>query len=256
MTLRGIDISRWQGTTPSLAGLAFCFVKATEGQTTDPKYAMHAANVRKAGIVLGAYAFGHRGDGAGQARHLLEVARGADLLALDVEGADAPDYATARDFGAAIHAAGREWGLYHSSSGYPQWGQDFLWVADWTGGSSPHLAGWHFWQYRGSPLDLDLFNGTQAQLDALAHRAAPAAVHHYQLSIASRAKVMVAIMSGSRIAGWTTHAWGPRASSAPCGPKIRLNGLNSGWAYVAKVAAGEFAGRYVRIGTGVTVREV
>ena len=57
MTLNGIDVSRWQGTTPSLAGLAFLFAKASQGTTKDPMYDTHIANARKAGLVVGAYCF-------------------------------------------------------------------------------------------------------------------------------------------------------------------------------------------------------
>ena len=59
--LRGIDVSQWQPKTPDLSGLAFAFARATYGTGTDPVYATHAANFRKAGIVVGAYAFGVNG---------------------------------------------------------------------------------------------------------------------------------------------------------------------------------------------------
>ena len=167
MTVLGIDISRWQLSTPSLDGLGFCFVKAVEGATIDPLYNHHAKSVRAAGIILGAYAFGVDSmGGAAQAAKLLQYAPTADLYALDVEGQHAPHEQAVRDFGKAMHAAGKAWGLYGSASGYPSWGQDWRWVAQW--GPTPPDCKWDFWQRRGSPLDLDTFRGTVADLHRLA----------------------------------------------------------------------------------------
>jgi len=172
MTVLGIDISRWQLQTPSLDGLGFCFVKATEGATIDPLWNRHSADVRRAGIILGAYAFGVDSlNGDTQAACLLRTAPHADLYALDVEGPHAPHEAQVRAFGKAMHAAGRTWGLYGSQSGYPSWGQDWRWVAKW-GPTSPDIR-WEFWQRRGSPLDLDTFRGSLTDLHRLAKVAPP-----------------------------------------------------------------------------------
>jgi GH25 family lysozyme M1 (1,4-beta-N-acetylmuramidase) len=168
VTLDGIDISAWQATTPSLSGLAFVFVRATYGTMRDSRYAMHATNVRRAGLTLGAYAFGRNGDGAAQARAFLGMAHSADLLALDLEtdGSNPPmTTAQAEAFIATVHKAGYRVGLYHSASGYPELGQDWRWVASW--GPTPPKIKWDIWQHRGAPLDLDTFAGDDAALEAL-----------------------------------------------------------------------------------------
>ena len=171
MTLRGIDISSWQATTPDLTGLSFVFVRATYGAMFDSHYALHAANVRKLGLTLGAYAFGRNGDGAAQATDLLRAAPDADLYALDLEpdGANLTmTAAQARAFIAEMHRQGKRCGLYHSLSGYPELGQDWRWVAYWS--SKPPSIPWDIWQTRGAPLDQDTFAGDAAALAALAAR--------------------------------------------------------------------------------------
>jgi GH25 family lysozyme M1 (1,4-beta-N-acetylmuramidase) len=176
VTLAGIDISQWQTVTPDLSDVDFVFVRATYGTGRDTRYAMHAAHICKAGLVLGAFAFGRNGDGVAQAQAFLAVAHGADLLALDLEGdgANPPmTQAQAKAFIAAVHKAGYRIGLYHSLSGYPDLGQDWRWVAYW--GPTPPKIKWDIWQYRGAPLDLDRFGGTRAELLALGAPQAPKA---------------------------------------------------------------------------------
>ncbi len=166
MTVNGIDISQWQGTTPDLAGLSFVIVKATYGTGRDPRYTAHAANVRKAKLALGAYTFGVNADGAAQAKALLSVAKDADFYALDLEGngADSMTGVQAKAFIDAVHKAGCKIGLYHSKSNFPNLGQDWNWIAAWDGVDPG--TGWTFHQYRGAPLDLDVFNGDAAALAA------------------------------------------------------------------------------------------
>lgn len=162
----GIDISYANGSTPSLTGREFVFVRATYGTAQDTRWEYHSANVRRQGRILGAYGFGVNGDGAAQARAFLAVASGADLLALDLERESGKPEMTAVQamaFIATVQAAGRDIGLYHSDSAFPDLNQDWNWVAKW--GTEPPARHWAFWQYRGNPLDLDYFNG---DVDALA----------------------------------------------------------------------------------------
>lgn len=172
MVVEGIDISHWQATTPPLGtSLGFVFVRATYGTARDDRYAMHARNVRDAGKVLGAYAFGRDMDGAAQARAFLAAVGDVQLVALDYERDGDHGHMTAaqaRAFIATIRASGRQCGLYASDSGYPDLGQDWDWVARW--GDRPARP-WTFWQYAvtGTPrIDRDRFAGTLAQLRALA----------------------------------------------------------------------------------------
>ncbi len=165
MTLNGIDISVYQNPTPPLAGLSFVFARSSYGVAADTMYATHAADVRKAGLVLGAYHFWYDGHtAASQVAEMLSMAPNADLYALDFEGTNT-DATGAKAFIAATKATGRKCGLYHSLSGFPAWGQDYNWVAAW-GTVAPSIP-WAFWQHQGSPLDLDYFNGDEAALQAL-----------------------------------------------------------------------------------------
>jgi hypothetical protein len=169
MTLEGIDVSQWQAATPPLVGQSFAFARATYGTGTDTRYAMHASNIRKAGIVLGAYGFGVNADGAAQARVFLATAHGADLLALDLEvepGNTPMTSAQAQAFIRTVKAAGYKCGLYHQDSGYPALGQDWDWVARWT--TLPPSRPWLFWQWQGTGIDRDRFAGSLADLHKLA----------------------------------------------------------------------------------------
>lgn len=254
----GIDLSRWQATTPPLAGCGFAFVKASEGRDyLDPLYARHTTAAKAAGIVRGAYHFGHRGiDPSIQARLLVAAAPDAQMYALDSEGTWAMSRSEINAFCDAVRAArpGVKVGLYASASGFPHGaGQDFDWIASWT--ATPPAKPWAFWQwtsagsvpgYRGR-VDLDWFDGTAAELDALAGIAS-------QLTIAAGSRVMIArVTSAGCISGWDVQTWGSKPSSAPCRPVQTMRGCKSGAAPVALVTAGVFAGRHVRIGSGVAV---
>jgi len=173
--IEGIDVSAHQAQTPPLGGLGFMFARASHILETpagpraqsDTRYAMHRANGLAAGLIVGAYAFGSaRVTVAEQLRVFLLSAGSARLCAYDVEGGDAPTRAQAREMIDGLQNAGKVAGLYHSASGYFDAGQDFDWVAKW--GPMPPTRSWDFWQYRGSPLDLDKWRGTMAELAALA----------------------------------------------------------------------------------------
>jgi glycosyl hydrolase family 25 len=169
MSVVGIDVSRYQTVTPPLAGRSFLFARASIGTQRDPTYAMHIGNARAAGLIVGAYHFGdNRIPVADQARAFVAAAGDVDFYFLDVEGAHAMDAGQIRAFFAMVRAAGHRVGLYHSLSGFPELGQDYNWVAYWA--AVPPSINWTFWQYRGSPLDLDRFIGTLDELRALAGR--------------------------------------------------------------------------------------
>src|SRR5262249_39837308 len=64
--IQGIDASHWQGsinwTSVKNSGKTFAFYKATEGTTyTDPTFAANWAAIKNAGLIRGAYHFGHPG---------------------------------------------------------------------------------------------------------------------------------------------------------------------------------------------------
>jgi GH25 family lysozyme M1 (1,4-beta-N-acetylmuramidase) len=163
----GIDVSKWQVKTPKLTGKSMLFARASIGTVVDPRYKRHIKNARKAGLVVGAYHFNwDTVPVAAQVQAFLAAAGAVHFYFLDVEGKHAFDRNQTEDFIDRMHAAGKRCGLYHSASGYFDAGQDYDWVARWS--SSPPEQHWDFWQYRGSPLDLNRFNGTLAQLQALA----------------------------------------------------------------------------------------
>lgn len=88
----GQDWASYQATAPSTAGLAFVFVKATEGSTyANPKAAQQVAHGRAAGLVVGHYHYPHMAnDPAAEADFFLKAAKPqpGDVLTLDWEGYD------------------------------------------------------------------------------------------------------------------------------------------------------------------------
>lgn len=167
MTAKGVDVSHWQSLGDwSVTGLSFVIVKASEGTWLDPMYAKHVAKGRAAGLVVGAYAFNRDDvDITSQVATFAAASADADLWFIDVEGVHSFSQAQTRAFIDGFRAAtGKHIGLYHSESGYFDVGQDYDWVAHW--GVATPTRSWDFHQYRGSPLDLDQFNGTEADLRA------------------------------------------------------------------------------------------
>jgi hypothetical protein len=194
--LNGIDISKWQPTTPSLAGQSFAFARATYATTVDPKYAMHVANFRKAGLVVGAYHFGVGFVSVpAQVKAFLTASKGADLLILDLErdSTKTMTQAEARAFIKAVQATGKKIGLYHSRSGFPSLGQDYNWIAQWRK-EPPTGIPWAFWQWQGSPLDRDKFNGDKAALLELAGKT-PAPIPPKEAPVATGNRLTDAIVT-------------------------------------------------------------
>src|SRR6185369_8404942 len=148
MSVNGVDVSRWQATTPSLAGLGFLFARATYGAVHDGMFATHIANARQAGLLVGAYHFGV-GDVSvpDQVSAFLATAGKVHFYVLDLERNGSRPSMTAQQasaFIAAVKAKGHRIGLYHSESGFPSLGQSYNWVANW---SQIPAIGWTFWQY-------------------------------------------------------------------------------------------------------------
>ena len=167
MRAHGIDVSKWQGTTPNLTGLDFLFARASIGTLTDETYDRHIAKAKAAGLLTGAYHFGDEGSTpAAQAKTFLAKAGDVDFYFLDHEGTRRMGSAAAKDFIRRVRDVKGRCGLYASLSGFPSFGQDYNWIALWAGSAPP--IPWAFWQYQGSPLDKDVFNGTLAELRAFA----------------------------------------------------------------------------------------
>ena len=171
--IEGYDISAHQRETPDLAGVGFVFVRATYGADPDTRYAQHAAAVRAAGKVLGAYHFARPTDLVpldAQYEAFRAAARHADLWVIDREQDGTHGIMTrtaTKLFIARAHADGRRIGLYASESAFRDFGQDFAWVANWS--REPAIP-WDIWQYDNGGadrIDNDRFRGTLPALYAL-----------------------------------------------------------------------------------------
>lgn len=183
----GIDVSHYQGTVDwqqvAGAGIAFAFVKATQGvSSVDSQFAVNWAGVKAAGLLRGAYHFYQPGDDPGQqAEHFLSVVQlePGDLLpVLDVETLGSQTASQiVQGIGTWLQtvqaAVGRAPIVYTAPGfwnglGTQQFGTYPLWVAEY-GCSSPKLpagwTSWDFWQYSESgsvagvagSVDLDVF---------------------------------------------------------------------------------------------------
>lgn len=200
MTLRGIDISHYQGNidwAKVAASNSFAFIKATEGEKNhDPTFAKNWAGAQTAGLPVGAYHFFNPAQDAGiQAQHFCD--------ALDtVEGPRLPPVLDIEKTGGVsqtlILAKVQKWMdlvekhtgqrpilyTYTSFATSNRLAKKFsaykLWVAQYGKLKTPKLCGWSkwtFWQYTSSGkvpgisgnVDLDYFAGTRAELHALLH---------------------------------------------------------------------------------------
>lgn len=201
----GTDVSNWdpntRWTTVQKGGLGFAFIKATEGVTvTNRLFTTDWAGSRKVGILRGAYHFFHPAqDPLKQAQHFLGVMgplQANDLPpVLDWEDTDdvsnKTQIANAQIFLNAVEkATGRVPIVYVAPAfwnalGNPaQFARYPLWIANY-GASCPQVPPpwktWALWQsnvgpvsgVEGTEADQDKFNGTYAQLLALAAKRSP-----------------------------------------------------------------------------------
>lgn len=171
----GVDVSHWNGIVPfdkvRAAGMAFAFMKATQGTTfVDDTFGRQFANARAAGIVAGGYHFyDYRVDGAPQAGHFLRVLEEAGALEDDalppvVDLECFPPFGRAdqayvrqelRAFVETIQERiGRSPILYTSghmwnqlTGGDSSFGALPLWVACWDCASPGLPAGWDRWLF-------------------------------------------------------------------------------------------------------------
>lgn len=89
--IKGIDVSRWQGTIdwPKVTGIDFAILKATQGTTlVDVQLSRNRTEARKRGILLGFYHFANGGDPIAEADHFVKnvgALQQGELLVLDWE---------------------------------------------------------------------------------------------------------------------------------------------------------------------------
>lgn len=199
----GVDVSHWQGTVNwsqvRSDNVTFAFMKATEGTNyTDPSLAQNWAGARQVGIFRAAYHFARPSIGSGPAQARYFVAKAGlfhgtgdlpPVLDLEVTGGLSP--AALRTWVSSWlttveQLTGRTPILYFSpyfwidhlgnSTAFTRYP---LWIAHYTT-NGPLVPGgwsrWTFWQRTSSghvsgisgSVDMNRFNGTSAQLAALA----------------------------------------------------------------------------------------
>lgn len=185
--IKGIDISEWQAISPTAyKDYDFIMIKATEGKTyDDPNMASHAQNAINNGQLVGFYHYARPENNTAEeeVEHFLRIVKpyiGKAILALDYEG-KALKYGSAwalKWLDLVFEKTGVRPLIYLQGSQVKNYKAVLeknygLWVAHW-GVDSPTIAPWGFyamWQYRGDPLDLDLFNGDRASWEAYANPA-------------------------------------------------------------------------------------
>lgn len=176
----GQDWASFQADAPSTNGLAFAFVKATEGLTyVNPRHAAQVAHARAAGLVVGHYHFGRPGSMGAQAAYFLAHAGAApnDVLCLDwedpgVSSADKDAWLKAVQAAAPGHRVvlycNRDFWLNREHGGYAA---DGLWIADPSAprGAPRIAAPWLIHQYSSAGgLDRDFSPLSPAQFRAWA----------------------------------------------------------------------------------------
>lgn len=198
----GIDISADQGNFDWESWkdeISFAMVRATTGYVnpdnpnggyyTDPRFAANWEAMKTLGIRRFAYHFAYptldERDPVAQAEHFMTVVREAGLhkgdnVVLDLEENSGMTPIQV-SFWAWVfctyinrHAPEIRVLVYTYDSfadeGYcARLGDWYLWMADYQVAAPQLPAGpwttWKFWQYTGSPLDRDVFNGTPGELD-------------------------------------------------------------------------------------------
>jgi len=229
---KGIDISSYQAETPPLTGLSFLIARASIGTGKDARYAHHILNAVAAGLVTGAYHFGYNGVSQDvQADIFLDAAGEVDFYFIDVEGPSAPSQNQTRAFIDRVHSHGKRCGLYHSASGYFDVGQDYDWVAKWS--TTAPARSWDFWQYRGSPLDLDQYHGTAAELRKFAGipDAPPSDIGGSMIVPQALGHLIVTATAGARIYAEPDPSTIPIASKLAYRSEHRFFGATTGWRY-------------------------
>lgn len=197
----GIDLSSYQPSfdwSTEKGRISFAFIKATEGTTiTDPDFAASWQQAHDLGIVRGAYHFAHPANGAAtEAQAFLAVVeahglKAGDLLALDLETADGLSPARvaeyARNWCADVHQATGHMPIVYTFLGFAQAGNCAglggypLWIAEpsYPPGKPAVPQPWSTWAFHqygttqvgSDTVDVDVFNGDTAALEAFANPA-------------------------------------------------------------------------------------
>jgi hypothetical protein len=184
----GQDWSSYQAAQPDTTGLAFAFVKVTEGLSyTNPKWQAQRDHAKAHGLVWGAYHYPHMANSPeAEADYFLsKIAwQPGDLIVLDWEGYDAANkgvsrarqrqykdqwlaYVRARMPG---HRVGTYMNVDYWANGAAGPVGDFLWIAtaNRPAGSPGITSSWLFHQYSAATVDRDFCPLGKAELQAWA----------------------------------------------------------------------------------------
>ncbi len=203
--VHGMDVSSYETSIDWAiakdAGIDFAFIRVSDGlQHKDPKFATYWSGAHAAGVMRGAYQF---------FRPTQDPIAQADLLLAAIgprQPGDLPPVIDVESTGGLpqieVEAAVRAWVDHVAAAigrppivyaGYYSW-QDYtgnanltaspLWHAQYTTAPCPNIptpwTSWTFWQHSstgtvpavlGEPTDLDVFDGTLAELQAFADHA-------------------------------------------------------------------------------------
>lgn len=289
-TLTGVDVSDYQGSVDWSRvrndGIAFAFVRVSDGLNyRDSRFAANWSGARGAGLVRSAYQFFRPGQDATAQADLLIDAIGAlapgDLPpAIDVE-------ATSGLSAATIAARAQVWsdrvearlgvkpivytGKYFwedSVGASSRFVDQPLWVAQYTS-QCPDLpapwARWAFWQYTDSGavdgiaggVDTNRFNGSRADLEALARQTTRSPIEVYWARAADGSYALRALAPAEveRVEYWV--------DGYPVRSATRANGANFPTSYTFTVDKLErsfevrgFDGGGAQIGLGVGLLDV
>ena len=205
-TVKGVDVADYQGTInwseAAASGLSFGIARVSDGTANpDTTFAANWAGMKAAGMIRGSYQFFRASaDPTAQANMVIaaigtlgagDLAPVADVEVMDGESGDTL-VANLAIWLAAIQTATGRTPIIYTDPGFwdalpdtSQFADNILWVANW-GVSCPTMpppwSSWSFWQYSDTGTaagitgdnDLDTFNGSLADLQALASGAAPA----------------------------------------------------------------------------------
>ncbi|GHH80656.1 hydrolase [Streptomyces sulfonofaciens] len=169
--LHGVDVSSYQSSFDT-DGMAFVFVKATEGRSyINPKQSAQAKKARDAGCVVGFYHFLWPGNIRAQAEYFVEECASVeeDLLAVDWEYTGEGTAAGNAEKDAFIREVkrlrprhrvmlycNRDFWLNRDTTSYAG---DGLWIADHVTAGKPRIkAKWVIHQYSSTPLDKNVAN--------------------------------------------------------------------------------------------------
>jgi hypothetical protein len=183
MGIYGVDWASYQGSWPAAKGMAFVFIKVTEGESyVNPYWESQATDALSVGAVLGKYHYPHMHNNAdAEVNYFLSQAKvkPGEIVVLDWEGYDANNTSVSK----AEQLAYKEEFLRYLKTKLPHnpvgmycntdyWYNvdttghtgDFLWIATagLPAGSPGIKAAWKFHQYGAGGVDKDYGNFANA----------------------------------------------------------------------------------------------